>query len=105
MKLPADHKRNVIFPSEASSFNESFIREEKGAMRLPASLFATRGDEKFYILFSLIAFDYLNYKLLANCWQGLQEGLVRNIQKTVLPIILFVVLSNCLVKYKEHFGE
>lgn len=42
MKLPAYHKRDVIFPSERSSFDESFIQEEKGAMRLPASLFAAR---------------------------------------------------------------
>ena len=59
MKLPADHKRDVIFPSEASSFNESFIREEKGAMRLPASLFAARGNAKSFLFLKRIAFNYL----------------------------------------------
>ena len=46
MKLPADYKRDVIFPSMTSSFNESFIKEEKGAMRLPASLLVARGNAK-----------------------------------------------------------
>lgn len=62
MKLPADHKRDVIFPSERSSFDESFIHEEKGAMRLPASLFAARGNANLlFILFRLIALDYLKF--------------------------------------------
>ena len=46
IKLPADYKRDVIFPSMTSSFNESFIKEEKGAMRLPASLLVARGNAK-----------------------------------------------------------
>jgi len=55
MKLPADHKGDVIFPSETSSFNENFIQEEKGAMILPASLFAARGNAKLlFILMRLL---------------------------------------------------
>ena len=50
MKLPADHERDVIFPSETSYFNESFIQEEKGAMILPASLFAARGNPKLLFI-------------------------------------------------------
>ena len=53
MKLPADHKRDVIFPSLTSSSNERFIQEEKGAMRLPASLFVARGNAKLLILYFL----------------------------------------------------
>jgi len=57
MKLPADHKRDVIFPSETSSFNESFIQEEKGAMILPASLFVARGNAKLLLtLYEIIAY-------------------------------------------------
>ena len=39
MRIPADHKSDVVFPSNSSSFNESFIQEEKGAITLSASLF------------------------------------------------------------------
>ena len=53
MKLPADHKHDVIFPSMTSSFNERFIQEEKGAMKLPASLFVARGNAKLLKLYLL----------------------------------------------------
>ena len=59
LKLPADHEHDVIFPSETSSFNESFIQEEKGAMTLPASLFVARGKVKLFKLYNSVVFNYL----------------------------------------------
>ena len=59
LKLPADHEHDVIFPSETSSFNESFIQEEKGAMTLPASLFVARGNVKLFKLYNSVVFNYL----------------------------------------------
>lgn len=59
LKLPADHDNDVIFPSETSSFNESFIQEENGAMTLPASLFVARGNVKLFKLCNSIVFNYL----------------------------------------------
>ena len=64
-----------------------------------------RSLQKFVLIhFSLIAFDYLFDKLLANCCQGLQEELVRNIQDTVLPINLFVVVI-AWYSIKSIFGN
>nr|XP_058952786.1 adhesion G-protein coupled receptor D1-like [Pocillopora verrucosa] len=39
MRVSADHKRGVVFPSHANTFNESFIQEEKGAITLSAGMF------------------------------------------------------------------
>lgn len=39
MRVSADHKSGVVFPSHANTFNESFIQEEKGAITLSASMF------------------------------------------------------------------
>lgn len=39
MRISADHKSGVVFPSHANTFNESFIQEEKGAITLSASMF------------------------------------------------------------------
>ena len=59
IKLPADHKNDVVFPSERSSFNESFLQEEKGAMNLPTSLFVAQGNVKILMLYNAIAFNCL----------------------------------------------
>ncbi|KAJ7370068.1 hypothetical protein OS493_034277 [Desmophyllum pertusum] len=47
MRIPADRKSDVVFPSAASSFNQSFIQEEKGAIRLPASLLLIEKGYKY----------------------------------------------------------
>lgn len=39
MRVSADHKSGVVFPSHANTFKESFIQEEKGAITLSASMF------------------------------------------------------------------
>ncbi|KAL9962451.1 hypothetical protein ACROYT_G031555 [Oculina patagonica] len=46
-KISSNHKSDVVFPSAASFFNESFIQSDMEAIRLPASLFA---DQERYVV-------------------------------------------------------
>lgn len=43
MKIPAGNKEDVIFPSTSAESGKNFIREEKNAVTLPASLFSYQG--------------------------------------------------------------
>lgn len=43
-RIPSNHKSDVVFPSAASSFNESFIQDDMEAITLPASLFTDEGN-------------------------------------------------------------
>lgn len=65
MRISADHKSGVVFPSHANTFNESFIQEEKGAITLSASMF-NQGIKK---LSCIHIFCYVNvfFDLLNKC--------------------------------------
>ena len=47
MKIPAGNKEDVIFPLTSTASGKNFIREEKNAVTLPASLFSYQGLHQF----------------------------------------------------------
>ena len=66
MRVSADHKSGVVFPSHANTFNESFIQEEKGAITLSASMF-NQGIKKKYLVFTFFCNVNVFFDLLNKC--------------------------------------
>lgn len=101
MKLPADYKRDVIFPSMTGSFNESFIKEEKGAMRLPASLLVAREHHVVCMLYKNAA------ELMPQEDDAIGDGLETTIRSriiscSIIPEVQSIFKDDVIIKVKNR---
>ena len=57
MNILANHSTDVIFPSAAASFEQSFIQDGKNVITLPSNLFTAQGSRAcFFCLFIFCLF-------------------------------------------------